>query len=245
MQLPKPDNVSFETCPAGTHVAVCYRFVDLGTQRYQHPGGPRHQHKVMLSWELPEALIQDGDYAGKPFTFHQQYTWSMNEKATLRRHLESWRGIPFREEDFGENGCDTRDLLGKPCMLTLAQSSQSFRAFVSLQGISRLVKGKQPPGVPHNPITYFSMGGTHIDMLTFDRLSEKVKATIQKSPEYERLTHAVPMRIWKARAVTHAETLYSRHSQSPQPAPDDLRSRGSPSIIMPVARRQATCQEVV
>ncbi|WP_300375473.1 phage replication initiation protein, NGO0469 family [Henriciella sp.] len=208
MQLPKPDSVGFETCPPGTHVAICYRFIDLGTQRYQHPGGPRDQHKVMLSWELPDALIQEGDHAGEPFTFHQQYTWSMHEKATLRKHLESWRGIPFREEDFGEDGCNIRDLLGKPCMLTLAPSSRSYKSQISLLSISRLVKGKRAPHTPQNPITYFSMEGPYIDLLTFDRLSDKLQATIRKSPEYDRLTRAVPIRIWARCIEPHAQTLY-------------------------------------
>lgn len=241
MQLPKPDSVSFETCPAGTHVAICYRFIDLGTQRYQHPGGPRDQHKVMLSWELPEALIQKGKYAGEPFTYHQQYTWSMNEKATLRRHLENWRGIPFREEDFGEGGCNVRDLLGKPCMLTLAPSSRSFKSQISLLSISRLVKGKRAPDSPHNPITYFSMEGPYIDLLTFDRLSDKLQATIRKSPEYDRLTRAVPIRVWARCIEPHPQALYGG---SPNLAPTTslVNSSGRPLSVARQSERPAPCQ---
>lgn len=230
MQLPKPESGRFESCPPGTHVAICYRFIDLGTQRYQHPGGPKDQHKVMLSWELPDALIQEGDYAGEPFAYHQQYTWSMNEKATLRKHLESWRGIPFREEDFGEGGCNARDLLGKPCMLTLAPSSHSFRPHIALQSISRLVKGQRAPDGPHNPITYFSLEGPHIDLPTFERLSDKLQATIRKSPEYDRLTRAVPIRVWPACVEPPAPTFYGRSPNS-SPITALVTSSGTPLSI--------------
>lgn len=197
MHLPKPDGAPYALCPAGTHVAVCYRFIDLGTQRYEHPGGPKDQRKVMLSWELPEVLIADGDFAGEPFTYHQQYTWSMNENATLRKHLESWRGIPFKEEDFGEDGCDIRDVLGKPCMLTLTHTRSGTRTYVRLQAISRLLKGKQAPEKPRNPIEYFSLAGSSIDLLTLSHLSDKLQAMISKTPEYERLMRPVPISSFK------------------------------------------------
>lgn len=187
MQLPKPDGSPFELCPAGTHIAVCYRFIDLGTQRYEHPGGPKDQRKVMLSWELSDVVIADGEFAGEPFTYHQQYTWSMNEYATLRKHLESWRGVSFKDSDFGEEGCDIRDVLGKACMLTVRHTASGNRTYARLQSITRLLKGIAAPEKPRNALVYFTLDGDHIDLLTLAQLSEKLQAMISRSPEYARL----------------------------------------------------------
>lgn len=231
MYLPKPDGGPFETCPQGTHLAICYRFIDLGTQRYQHPGGPRDQHKVMISWELPEQLMAEGEFAGQPFTFHQQYTWSMNENATLRKHLESWRGIPFKQEDFGAGGCDIRDILGKTCMLSLGHNSSGYRTSVRLIAISRTKKGMKPPDTPFNPIEYFTLGEQRVDLLTFSRLSEKLQATISRSPEFKKLTRPVAVRPWLANLNFCASPVYppaSSNEAQPLPSRQSIQASREP-----------------
>src|SRR6478735_3792609 len=100
-RLPSPSG-NFTPPPAGTFPAICYRILDLGTQHGSYKGKPRVAHKILISWEIKddEAVMEDG----RPMSIHQNYTWSMNEKAALRKDLESWRGKRFTEADFGENG---------------------------------------------------------------------------------------------------------------------------------------------
>lgn len=191
MYLPRPEGGPYEICPNGTHVAVCYRFIDLGTQRFYHSGGPIDQRKVQISWELPEQLMTEGEFAGQPFTHHQQYTWSMNANATLRKHLEGWRGVPFNDDEFGPGGCDIRDILGKACMLSIRHVSTGFRTYARLSSISRAPKGASPIGSPSNAIQYFSLDDRHVDLIGLSKLSEKLQATIRKSPEFENLMRPV------------------------------------------------------
>lgn len=99
MHLPQPSDAEFELAPAGTHIAVCYRVIDLGTQETTFKGEVKHQHKILISWEIPDEKMKDG----RPFTIGKRYTWSMSEKANLRNDLESWRG-KFTAADFGPNG---------------------------------------------------------------------------------------------------------------------------------------------
>src|SRR5690606_30485943 len=118
--LPKPEGGHFELAPAGTVIARCYRFLDLGSHDQPYQGESKGlKRPVMTALELPT----EGEYAGKPFTIHKRYTWSMHEKATLRKDLESWRGRKFNDADFGPGGFDVRNLLGKVCTLTITHSA--------------------------------------------------------------------------------------------------------------------------
>lgn len=194
MKLPYPEPPPFLPCPQGQHVAICYRFVDLGTL----PGAPCQRHKprrrVMLSWELPNAVLEDGPARGQPYTFHQVYSWSMDPGERLRQHLENWRGIPFRSEDFGPEGCDTRDLLGKACLIDLEHRRHGHQTFATLRQINRVPKGMKPETPCFNRALYFSLEGPLIDLATLGLLSEKLQKAIQGSKEYHELTRAIAMR---------------------------------------------------
>ena len=68
MKLPKPsEGGERETTPAGTHVGVCYRFIDKGTQRIEWQGDVKLQRKVIIYWLLPDELIT----VGRPFSAHK------------------------------------------------------------------------------------------------------------------------------------------------------------------------------
>ena len=42
----------YKLVPAGSHLARCYRLVDLGTQRSDYEGNVKFLRKVMINWEL-------------------------------------------------------------------------------------------------------------------------------------------------------------------------------------------------
>ncbi len=183
MHLPQPNqSADFVPPPAGTHIAVCYRFVDLGTQETEFQGVKKQQRKVMLGWELSDELMEDG----KPFMITQRYTWSMSDKANLRADLESWRGVAFKESDFGPGGFDIRRVIGAPCMLTIVHAEKNGKTYANIRAIGKLPKGTNPPHAI-NPHVYFSLD--EFDQATFDNLSAGVKAIIVKSPEYMKIVN--------------------------------------------------------
>ena len=103
----------FDIAPAGNHVAICYGVVDLGEHEQEWQGKVSLKHRVRISWELCDELMSDG----RPFSISKEYTLSLNEKATLRHDLESWRGRPFTDAELA--GFDIFVLLGKPCMVNV------------------------------------------------------------------------------------------------------------------------------
>lgn len=183
MHLPKPsEGGDFTPPPAGIFPAICYRFVDLGTQSSTFQGQTKQQHKVLISWEItdPDTRMDDG----KPFTISQRYTWSMHEKSTLRKALESWRGRPFEETDFGPDGFDTRNLVGAPCMLSIMRVTKEGKTYANISAVTKLPK-QVPAGELQNEKVYFSL--EDYDAATLGKLSDGLQTTIKASPEYRAL----------------------------------------------------------
>lgn len=178
MHLPQPSDNQFELPPAGTHLAACYRIIDLGTQESSYNGQAKRQHKILISWELPDERMTDG----RPFTISQRYTWSAHEKSALRRDLESWRGVPFTDADFGPGGFDIKNILGKSCLLNIVHSPGD-KTYANIASISRLMKGMTPKP-PVNETVYMWLDQAHWSAEVFHKLGQGLQGTIMKSPEY-------------------------------------------------------------
>lgn len=188
MHLPKPtEGGDFTPPPPGTYPAICYRFIDLGTQATQFNNETKHQRKVMISWEITDEELRMDD--GRPYTLSQRYTWSMHEKAGLRKTLESWRGRPFEDADFGEGGFDTKNLLGAPCFLSIMHVEKGGKTYANITGVSKLMKGINP-GTLVNDKVYFSLDDFDRDALA--KLSDGLQSTIKSSPEYQAMSNTGP-----------------------------------------------------
>lgn len=181
MYLPQPTEGNFEPAPEGAFPAVCYRLIDLGTQQVTYQGQSKTVRQLYLSWELHGEGAQTED--GKPFTISKRYTFSMHEKATLRRHLESWRGKRFVDSDFGEGGFDLRNVLGAPCLLTIVHKDREGKTYANIEAVSKLVAGMQKPE-PVNDPQYLSLERDRFEKLTLGELPDWLQDTIKQSPEY-------------------------------------------------------------
>jgi hypothetical protein len=185
--LPKSEGGNFEKTPDGTFMARCYRFIDLGSHEQTYQGASTGLKRlVMIGFELPTELMTTGEYAGKPFTIHKRWTWSTHEKANMRKDLESWRGKKFNDSDFGPGGFDVRNLLGVPCTLSIAHSEKDGNSYANITGIGPPMKGINLPDQV-NPKVFLSLEPELFDRELYEALSDKLKATIADSPEYQKL----------------------------------------------------------
>jgi hypothetical protein len=185
MFLPAPTGSDFETAPAGTHLAVCFRVIDLGTQKSTYSGKEKEAHKILVSWELPQERQDNGEL----FIIGQRYTWSMSEKATLRKHLQSWRGAAFTEKDFAgpPNGFNIKNIIGKPCLLTISHEEKDGSTYANITSVAKLMKGMTAPQ-PENAQIFLWLEQSSWDPNVFNVLSDGLKSIIMKSPEYTALT---------------------------------------------------------
>jgi len=168
----KKQGGDFEMAPEGTHAARCYQIIDIGVQRVEYKGEQKLQDKVILSFELPDEKMADG----RPFIIHQEYTASLNEKAKLRAHLESWRGKAFSEEEL--MGFDIGALLNQPCLVSISHRvSGSGNNYTVIAGISKPLKGQEIPALT-NPTLKWEMGGDETNLPEW--IQKKVTASVGK-----------------------------------------------------------------
>jgi len=186
-KLPQP-SATFTPPPAGTFPAVCYRILDLGTQDSSYMGKPRRAHKILISWEIKDddAVMDDG----RPFSIHQQYTWSMNERAALRKDLESWRGKQFVESDFGPDGFDLKALLGVGCFMGVVHKNVDGTVYANISAISKLPKGMAVAPLVNKPVILWL--DETFDEALFADLSEGLQNKIKSSPEYREIVEGIP-----------------------------------------------------
>jgi hypothetical protein len=139
-----------EPVPAGTHHAVCYGIVDLGTQVSEKFGPKR---KLALLWEVPEERIT---VQGKdlPRGISKRYTATLNEKGTLRKDLEGWRGRPFTTQELA--GFEMSAIVGKNCLVNIVHKDSTRGTHAEVAGVVALPKG-MPVRKAENNLVNFSV----------------------------------------------------------------------------------------
>ena len=146
-----------EPVPEGMHHAICYGVVDFGTQTWHWENKKVVAHKVLLIWELPDERIdveKDGEMQNLPRAFSKKYTLSLHQKATLRSHLETWRGKAFSDEEL--EGFKLKKLIGVNCYLQIIhkKSQTTGNQYGYLSSIVPLKDTKSK--VAENKSLYFS-----------------------------------------------------------------------------------------
>lgn len=186
MKLPPNDHKEFELAPAGNHLAVCFQVIDLGTQQVEWSGQVKKQRKIILGWELPNEKMDDG----QPFMISSRYTFSSFERAKLMLHLNSWRGRPFTDEEYGS--FEMENLIGKGCFLNLIHepSKDGSRTYCNIASIAALPKGTKTPELTNQPV-YFSLDEP--DEAVWHELPEWMQEIISRSPEYQALRNGPPV----------------------------------------------------
>lgn len=185
---------NFERCPAGMHLARCYRIVDLGTQKTEYMGQVKYLHKIMIGWEI-HGTDESGEPLkmkdGRPFAIFKNYTFSWSEKANLRLDLQSWRNKPFSPEEMRR--FDLKNILGAWCMLNVIErEGQNGKTYANVNGVNPVPAIIKQQGYPQavNPNEIFSL--QEPDMALFETFSEHLKTKIQASPEWEKLKGKAP-----------------------------------------------------
>jgi hypothetical protein len=183
MKLPKPESGSFELVPAGNHLGMCWQVIDLGTQTMTYQEEVKKMRRVLIGWELPNELMADG----RPFVVSRRYTFSVHEKATFRKHLENWRGKKFTDEDFGDDGFDVRNLIGKACFVNVVHQQTGDKVYANVDSIAQLPKGMAIPPELHNDPIYLSLEPEEFDSAVYSSLPEWLQKVIFDAPEFARL----------------------------------------------------------
>jgi len=171
----------FDPVAEGVHNAVSYSVVDLGThldEKFRN-----RNHSILITWEIPSERIEierDGVKMNLPRAISRKYTLSLNEKANLRKDLQTWRGRVFTEQEL--QGFDIKNVLGKSCMIQVIHNKSGEKTYANIAAIMPLMKGVAPL-VPENPLVFYSMTD-HRDQIP-DMVPEWVRDIIKTSDEWQ------------------------------------------------------------
>lgn len=173
---------TYEPVPAGTYIARCFSMVHIGTIAETYQGESKLQNKVRISWELPtETKVFKEEAGEQPYTLGKEFTLSLNEKATLRKFLESWRGKAFTEDE--AKSFDVSALLNKPCMLNVIHkvSQKNGKTYAEIASVSPMMKGI---ACPEQISETFMFGYDPFEQWRFDALPDYLKDKVRTSVEY-------------------------------------------------------------
>jgi hypothetical protein len=158
---------AYTPCPAGNHGARLYMLVDLGLHEKTWQGETKIKHLVHLGWELPDEPMEDG----RPYTISARLTYSLHEKATLRKFLEGWRGSKFTDEEAAD--FDITKLVGKACMVQVAhRQGGNGNTYADVIAVTSLPRGMQVPPPVNDRLVY---SPEYHDAAIFERLSPNLK----------------------------------------------------------------------
>lgn len=180
------------TPEAGNQIGRCVSIIDLGTQHWVYQNQANSGHKVLITWELPEAVdpatekmpVFDEAKGPQPFVVSQEYTVSINPKSKLRPLLESWMGRKFTAPE--EEELDLKKFLNKICLVNVVHTPDKKDAsnfYANVGGVTPPLKGmKCIPAI--NPLVSFEIGQAD-QFQVFETLHDFVKKKIEASDEWK------------------------------------------------------------
>lgn len=194
-----------ELIPAGTYAARCYQMIEIGTVTENILGQEKTLTKVRIGWELPtERRVFREDNGEQPFVISKEFTLSMNEKANLRKTLESWRGKGFSEDE--AKAFDITKLLGVPCMINIIHkpSKDGSRTYEEIAGVMPMPKGMICPPQENKTII---LSYDQFDWVLFESLPDFIKDKMRSSHEFIALQQPNAVNLEKEQSYTIADDL--------------------------------------
>ena len=149
------------------------------------------QRKIYVRFEIPAERVEyekDGKQVEGPLTIGSFYTASMNEKATLRKHLEGWRGKSFTDDEAA--AFDVSKLLGQAAMLSVVEKESGGKTYSNIAGMSRLPRGFAAPAA-ENPLLYFDSDSGKAEYEALPKwLREKIDGQLRPAKPAANESHA-------------------------------------------------------
>lgn len=140
--------------PAGTHVGVIYKFMNMGTRYQLFKGVMKDYPDTLISFTIEtdeehEFTFKNEDGTEekvmKPLVISKEFTLSMSAKSNLRPFVEGVIGVKLTDEEAG--AFDLEDLIGRAFLVSIVHkaSAKDGRIFANIAGTSPLMKGMQTP----------------------------------------------------------------------------------------------------
>ena len=160
----------------GVYTAISSAIIDLGFQTSEKFG--KTQRKFMMVWTvLGEEVEINGEKQAR--TMSKEYSFSLNEKSTLRKDLQAWRGVSFTEEEL--RGFNLLNVLNVPCQLQILLEEKNGKQYNNIASIMALPKGSQVNRLEN---TYYFDIETKESWDNWNKIPTWIKDKIKKAGNY-------------------------------------------------------------
>jgi hypothetical protein len=190
---------SSDPVSAGTHHAICYGVIDVGTHSSTNPAFSPAREVIFL-FELPN---ERGNYPSKddpntkidqPRGLYARFINVLSNKSRLRKMLVSWRGREFTEAEMAK--FDISGVIGANCMATVIHKEGAGKnvgkTYANVDAIMGLPKG-MPTRKSENPRSYFSFEDQTVGNVVIPtNIPEWIVNLIKSSFEYKDLMDPKP-----------------------------------------------------
>jgi hypothetical protein len=168
----------FAQIEEGVYIARCVSVIDIGTQINEKFG--RTMQEIIIQWEIPtEKLEIKGEEVTRILS--QEYNLSLHQKSKLRKHLESWRGKSFSQEEL--EGFDLNNLLNKCCQIQIIHNKKGDNVYANIAGIMPVQRGSIIEKT-QRPLIFYDWEDESKDQL-YNGLPDWIKKKILKSLEMQ------------------------------------------------------------
>lgn len=210
----KPDT-QIQLPPAGTHRAVLYKLVNLGTLKTEWQGQEKWSHKIRLFWELSDETLEyekDGEKHTGPFSVGRKFTFSMGDNSHLLPIVQGLIGQSLTEDE--KWNFDIESLLGTPGLLTVIHDEYDGRKFAKVTSATTLPKGMEKPAQQNETVV---LDVRKLTKEEIEALPEYIRNDMQQSKEYH-------LRFLAPRSENpQAESALPEYpEETPEIAPEDI-----------------------
>lgn len=161
----------------GVYTAISSAIVDLGLQKNEK--FDKTQRKFMMIWTiLNETIEVNGEQL--PRQLSKEYSFSLNEKSTLRKDLQAWRGKAFTEEEL--RGFNILNVLNVPCQLQILLEEKNGKQYNNIASIMALPKGSQVEKLDN---TYYFDIETIDSWTNWKKIPQWIRDRIKKAENYK------------------------------------------------------------
>lgn len=179
MSMVASDNGGIEIpkLEGGVYTSISSAMVDLGLQKSEK--FKTTQRKFMLIWTIQGEEVEiNGEKQTRQIS--REYSFSLNEKSTLRKDLQSWRGKVFTDEELG--GFNLLNVLNVACQLQIILEEKNGKQYNNIAGIMSLPKGTKIS--PLDDVYYFDIENIET-WSNWGRITKWIQERIKKAENFE------------------------------------------------------------
>jgi len=140
-KVSRPEGKDFPAAPEGLHPAVCVDVWEIWTEPRDERWGGGLVDRTRIIWQIDQTFKNEKGEEER-YQVMQTYTASLDDRSNLYKHLKSWRGRSFSEDELKE--FELENLVGVNCQLQIVRNvAGNGKTYANIAAIVRADKNAE------------------------------------------------------------------------------------------------------